>query len=159
MKEAKRVIRKLVSFALSSALLIEGLPMGVLAEEAAPREVFLKEVEITEDILAGDLFYLGSTKAAIPENGGMTYLLKVARGGEASSESKSLVKIADLTARYGEDYTVSVRGSGEKVIDPEDNDSLMDRISGSGYSMSPLADEEEALAALETDEEGQEVLR
>ena len=42
---------------------------------------------------------------------------------------------------------------------PEDNQSLMDQMAGSSYIQSPLADEEEAMAALETDAEGQEVLK
>ena len=42
--------------------------------------------------------------ASIAEESRTVYLLRVGRGGPADSESSVLVKIADMTARYGEDY-------------------------------------------------------
>lgn len=89
------------------------------------------------------------------EDGSFVYLLKVGRGGDAESESTALVKIADMTAKYGEDYVVRVRGERTKVENPEGNFSLMEMMEGSDFEQGTLGTEEEFAEMLENDPEAQ----
>ena len=103
---------------------------------------------------ANDLFYLASTSATLREGANETYLLRVGRGGGAETESSVLVKISDVTAEYGKDYTVSGLDGSAKVEVPEGNVSLMDLIAGQPFELTELKDENEAEAILAEDEEG-----
>ena len=76
--------------------------------------------------------------------------LRLGRGGDCSSASGVTIKISDLTAKYGEDYTISVVGSDAEVDTPDDNESLMERMEGEEYTESELVSEEDYLAQLET---------
>jgi len=97
----KKTLRKLVSFILVAALFVGAVPVQAFAVEET--EVYLPEIELGSDILDYDVFYLATAGASIPENGNGVFLLRVGRGGPADSESTALVKIADLTAKYGKD--------------------------------------------------------
>lgn len=90
------------------------------------------------------------------EDGSFVYLLKVGRGGDAESESTALVKIADMTAKYGEDYVVRVRDLWARVENPKDNFSLMEMMEGSDFEQGTLGTEEEFAEMLENDPEAQE---
>ena len=132
-------------------MLICTMPLEVLAQDRG--ESFLPEAEIGEDILDHDVFYLGSTSANIPENGNSAYLIKLGRGGTADSESVALVKIADMTAKYGRDYVVRVHGERTKVNNPRDNQSLKEKIEGSDFDQNEAGTEEEFAEKMEDDPE------
>ena len=134
----KQTMKRLLSLVLVAALFVSAVPMQVFAAEET--EVYLPEISIGEDILNHDVFYLATQSAAIPENGGGVYLLRVGRGGPADSESSVLVKIADMTAKYGEDYIVRVRDERTKVENPEGNFSLMELMEGSDFEQNAIID-------------------
>lgn len=104
----KKWIQRLLSLVLVVALFISAVPAQAFAVEKT--EIVIPEIEIGSDILDHDVFYLATASASIPENGNGAYLLRVGRGGSADSESTALIKIADMTAKYGEDYIVRVHG-------------------------------------------------
>ena len=118
----------------------------------------LPETEIDADILENDVFYFGAANAVIAEEDGTHHLLRVGRGGAADGESSVLVKIADVTAKLGEDYTVSVYRSSEKVDNPEDNASLLERMEGAEYAQRQRMTRDELVEALENDPEAFEGL-
>lgn len=145
-------LRRALCLLLSLVLLLQAAPVTQVKAQAV--QVPLPEVQIGEDILANDLFYLASTSATLREGANETYLLRVGRGGGAETESSVLVKISDVTAEYGKDYTVSVLDGSAKVEVPEGNVSLMDLIAGQPFELTELKDENEAEAILTEDEEG-----
>ncbi len=110
---------------------------------------------MTEDILSSDVFYLTAANARLEEGANKRYLLRIARGGDCASESGVTVKISDLTAKYGKDYTVSVYG-GEEAYNPDGNQSLIERMEGEEYTESELKTEEEYAEMLKNDEELQQ---
>ncbi|MBO6267333.1 MAG: hypothetical protein J6M06_03785 [Synergistaceae bacterium] len=149
----KRTSSKLLSLVLVAALFISAVPVQAFAAEKT--EVYLPEISIGDDILDYDVFYLATASAAIPENGGGVYLLRVGRGGSADSESTVLVKIADMTAKYGEDYIVRVRDERTKVENPEDNLSLMEMIEGSDFEQQTISDSDDFADMMENDPDAQ----
>ena len=150
-------VRQLLSMVLTLTVLAESVPAQALAANEPP-DTYLAENEISEEILASDVFYLGSTQARIGENEGGASLLKLGRGGSAENEATAVVKIADLTAKYGEDYTVRVHDGKERAKVPEDNASLMEMIAGEDFTQTELGDDQDLDGLLKEDEEGQAVL-
>ena len=149
----KRTMTRLFSLVLVAVMLMGAVPAQAFAQEET--EVYLPELAIGSDILDYDVFYLASASASIPENGGGVYLLRVGRGGPADSESSVLVKIADMTAKYGEDYIVRVRDERPRVENPEDNYSLMELIEGSDFEQQAISDEDAFAEQLASDPEAQ----
>lgn len=145
-------LKRALCLLLSLILLWQVAPVS----QVQAAEVRLPEVEIGEEILANDLFYLPTTAATLREGANETYTLRVGRGGEASTESSVLVRISDMTAQYGKDYTIAVTDGSSKVVVPEDNYSLMDLLVGQDFTVTELKDEEEAEAIFAEDEEGME---
>ena len=146
-------LKRALCLLLSLVLLAQVAPIS----RAQAVQVPLPEVELTEEILSGDLFYLASTSATLREGANETYLLRVGRGGSAETESSVLVKISDMTASYGKDYTVSVLGGSEEVEVPENNYSLMELFRDHTFEQTELKDEQEAEALIAEDEEGLQV--
>ena len=145
-------LKRALCLLLSLVLLLQAAPVTQVKAQAV--QVSLPEVQIGEDILANDLFYLASTSATLREGANETYLLRVGRGGGAETESSVLIKISDMTAQYGKDYTVSVPDGSAKVVVPENNCSLMDLIAGQSFELTELKDEEDAEAIFAEDEDG-----
>jgi len=153
----KKTLKRLLCFILSCTLFLGTMPMQVFAAERT--EVYLPENELGSDILDYDVFYLATSGALIPEGGNGVYLLRIGRGGPADSESTALIKIADMTAKYDEDYVVRVHDERTKVEDPDDNFSLLELIEGSDFEQGELGSEEEFSEILENDPEAQEAYR
>ena len=63
----KKIWIKGVSVILTFAMLVTALPVQAMAAEVI--EIPLPEVELEEEILSGDMFYLASTAAGIEEGG------------------------------------------------------------------------------------------
>ena len=153
----KHRFSRLLSLVLVAAMFLSAVPVQAFAAEQG--EAYLPEVALEEDILNHDVFYLASTSASIAENSRTVYLLRVGRGGPADSESSVLVKIADMTAKYGEDYIVRVRGERTEVENPENNFSLLEMMEGSDFTQQPISDPDEFADMLEQDEEAQAAYR
>ena len=131
-----QTLKKLLSLVLVAALFVSVVPTQAFAVEET--EIYLPEIEIGNDILDYDVFYLATAAASVQEGGNHAYLLRVGRGGPSDSESTALIKIADMTAKYGEDYVVRVRDERTKVDNPKDNFSLMEMMEGSDFEQGEL---------------------
>jgi len=153
----KRTLNRLLSLILTAALFVSVVPTQAFAVEET--EVYLPEIEIGSDILDYDVFYLATAAASVEEGGNHAYLLRVGRGGPADSESSVLVKIADMTAKYGEDYVVRVRDERTKVDNPEDNFSLMEMIEDSDFEQKPISDSDEFAEMIQDDPDAQAAYR
>ncbi|MBE6864616.1 MAG: hypothetical protein E7495_08695 [Ruminococcus flavefaciens] len=148
--------KRISSFALSTVMAAYSVPLAVFAEELKDepmQDIYLDEVVLEDGILQSDVFYLATPAASISENGNGRYLLKLGRGGSADSSSSALIKIADLTAKYGDDYVIRVRDSSAEVDNPDDNESLMEMMKDSEFTQREYADNEELADALENDVE------
>ena len=149
---------KILSTALALLMLIGLLPMSTIADAVKDerQDVFIPEIELGEDVLMHDVFYLTAPAAEIEENANAIYLLRIGRGGNAESESTALVRISDMTAKYGEDYIVRVRGTEEEVVNPDYNMSLAEMMEDSEYGQMPLEDYETAIEEIMNDPEALE---
>ena len=148
-------LKRALCLLLSLILLLQVAPVTQVKAQAV--QVPLPEVQMSEEILSNDLFYLASTAATLREGANETYLLRIGRGGAAETESSVLLKISDMTASYGRDYTVSLLDGSAEVEVPEKNFSLMELLQDQSFEQTELKDEEEAEAILEEDEEGMQV--
>lgn len=146
----KRKYKKLISAALSLSILTTIVQLPAKAE---PTDVHIPEIQIGEDILSNDVFYLASANAQLNEGENERYLLRLARGGDCSSKSGVTVKIADLTAKYGEDYTISLYGSDITADNPKDNQSFLEKIDGQEYTETQVQSEEEYAEMIQDDRE------
>ena len=146
---------KILSTALALLMLIGLLPMSTIADAVKDerQDVFIPEIELGEDVLMHDVFYLTAPAVEIEENANAIYLLRIGRGGSAESESTALVRISDMTAKYGEDYIVRVRGTEEEVVNPDYNMSLAEMMEDSEYGQMPLEDYETAMEEIMNDPE------
>lgn len=133
--------KRLISMVMCIVLLMQTFP---LVQFASAEEMTgdIPEMELSEDILSSDVFYLSAANAVLNENGG-TYLLRIARGGDCTSQSGVTVRIADYTAKYGRDYTVSLWEEQEKANSPSNNQSLLEQLENSDYTESQFLTEEE----------------
>ena len=148
--------KRILSLMLAFAICIGMMPASAFAEGGAA--VPLPETEIEEDILRSDVFYIASPSAQLAEESNAAYLLRVGRGGDAQSASTVHIQISDVTAKYGEDYIVRVRETGDTADSPKENLSLMEMMEQQPFTQSELGSDEELAAMLEEDEEGQAVL-
>lgn len=146
----RKILKKAIASALSLSMLMTLMQVPAKAETV---DVHLPEVEIEESILESDVFYLASTTAKLQEGANERYLLRVARGGDAAEEAGVNIKISDMTAKYGKDYTVSVFGTGETVKNAAESKSLMEMMDGEEYTQSELKSDEEFYGIMEGDEE------
>lgn len=146
----RKMLKKATASVLSLSMLTALVQLPVKAETV---DVHLPEVEIEEAILQSDVFYLASTTAKLQEGANERYLLRVARGGDAEEEAGVNIKISDMTAKYGKDYTISVLGTDEKVENTDESVSLMEMMDGEDYTQSELKSDEEFYGIMEGDEE------
>ncbi len=150
MKKTISKFKRSISVILTAALIAPAITLPVHAEAT---DVYIPELEMEEGILNSDVFYLTASSAQLKEGANERYLLRLARGGESATDSTATIKIADLSARYGKDYTISVVGSDAEVDNPSDNESLIERMEGEEYTETELKTEEEYSEMLENDEE------
>ncbi len=93
--------------------------------------IYAEMVEVSEDILLSDAFYLATSNVQLPENAGTSYLIKVARGNAGYDEASVRLNIMDITAKYGTDYKIKIYNSSlfdEKVQNTDDSKSLLEEI-------------------------------
>lgn len=153
-KFRKGLMERCVSVLLSAAMMFTSMPSVVNAQEGnADGIVRVEENTMTEEILDSDVFYMASSVIRLEEGAGARYYVRIGRGGDCVSAASVNVKIADLTAKYGEDYEISLLGSKEKVENPENNKSLLERMEGEDYTETPMIDSEEASEKFSEDEE------
>lgn len=101
--------KRAISLLLAFVMLFSLLPVQVFAAEEPE---YLPEAEIEEQYVSDGAFYFASAGAELYENTGSGYLLKVARWGDGEEAASVRLTMTDVTASYGEDYTVSLYGAG-----------------------------------------------
>ncbi len=152
-KNVRNVCLRAVSAVLSLACTVTAIPMQAYADEIIPDNVYIQEIEMTEDILSSDVFYLTAPNARLLEGANERYYLRIGRGGDSSSAASVNVKIADLTAKYGDDYEIYLLDSEVKTENPEDNQSLLEMMEGEDYTVTPIVEEDEFNEMAESDDE------
>ena len=145
----KKIWVRGICFFLAFLMLSTAAPFRTMAFDET--EFYLPEVQLEQEILLGDMFYLGTVSASIEEGGRGVYLLRVGRGGAADSESTACIKFSDITAVYGRDYTVRVRGESGSIERNEDSFSVMELVEGQPFTQTELGSEDELAETLEKD--------
>ena len=119
--------RRLTSLFLALVMLTGLVPAQAFAKET----ITLPEDELTEELTAGGDFYLASSSASLAEEEDGQYVLRIARGGDATEAAAVRLEMLDITASYGTDYKVLLPGSGlpgARVENAEESRSLMEQI-------------------------------
>ena len=133
----KGLLKRIISTALSLSMMIGVIQIPVHAEVT---DVYIPEMEIGEDILSSDVFYMTAASAQLKEGANERYLFRIGRGGDCSTDAGVTVKISDLTAKYGKDYNISVYGTDVEAESPKDNQSLIEKMDGEEYTEDELED-------------------
>lgn len=132
-----------VSAVMSLAFTVSAIPVQAYAEEIIPEDVYIQEIGMTEEILSSDVFYLTAANAQLSEGANERYYLRIGRGGDSLSAASVNVKIADLTAKYGEDYEIYLLNGDTEVENPEDNQSFVEMMEGEECIVTPIIEEDE----------------
>ena len=150
------IFKRLTSFTLALTICGSCLPMSALAEGGGSTPVTLPTIEVAQEVRESDSFYFSTQTAELPENGSGPYLVSVERGGNTAAAADLDVRILDITAKYGIDYTIKVQGAGllsnEKVEVPQDNPSVLEQIIDNGDSLQETNTTDEVLAGLQANQ-------
>ena len=128
MSKLKGNFKRIISMVLSLAMILSVVPMTAFAENGV---IYLPQDEISEEILTSGEFYLATSNAEIQENSNVPYLFKIGRSGDDLPEAKVRLNIIDITAKYGDDYTIRIYNGSvfdEKVQNTDSNTSLLEEI-------------------------------
>ncbi len=125
------------------------VPTTVFAE--GNNYIYVPEIDIEDEVKNGNLFYLASSDIEINENSNEHYLVRIGRGGDLSEESSVVVKMSDITAKYGKDYKVFLYNGGmfNEADDDEDSLSVMEMIEGEDFNEFEINDTEELIKEIE----------
>lgn len=124
---SKRTLTKTLSGILAITMLI-----GVAPMVSAVEPIKLAESKIDDSTAGSGAFYLATSTAELKENEPAPYYLRVARGGENLPAASVKFEMFDVSAKYGEDYTVEVLNSNAKVVNTENNSSMAEAVAGDG---------------------------
>ena len=135
----KKTWNRLLSMILALTLVAGLLPLQTIVQAAEP-------IRLTEDSIGGETvnsgaFYLASSSAKLNEAAPGPYYLRVARGGDMLPKATVRFEMMDISTKYGEDYTVSVAGSGLFAPEVENADSavsVMEGFQSGGYEQAML---------------------
>lgn len=128
MSKLKGNFKRIISMVLSLAMILSVVPMTTFAENGV---IYLPQDEISEEILTSGEFYLATSSAEVQEDSDVPYLFKIGRGGVALPEAKVRLNIIDITAKYGDDYTIRVYNGSifdTKVQSTDSSTSLLEEI-------------------------------
>ena len=117
---------RLLSCLLTFAMLVTLMPAYSVAAAAEP--VLLPDIEVEQDVLDGNFFYIGTEASHLYENSQAPYLIKIGRGGSTSEEASVELKFVDVTTKYGTDYKVRIHDNtlfGNR-IQVTDSDSVLE---------------------------------
>lgn len=143
----------ILALIICSQVVVYGIERA--SAESKSKDKYLASAEIPEGLDKENAFYLGSNNGEIEENYTGSYILKVARGGDAKDKAKVDLKISDLTAKYGTDYRVRIKSdsilNGEEANSPQDNESLFEMVDGTDIvSDDPVTSDDEKSALYES---------
>lgn len=130
MKVFKKFVGKRAWSAVLSVVLIAAILIGSIPVASALEPIRLAENTIDEGVEESGAFYLATTNATVSEREPAPYYLRVARSGEALPAATLKLEMIDVSAKYGDDYTVELLGSGVKTDNAEGGTSFMEALSG-----------------------------
>lgn len=141
-----RRFKRFLAFIMSFVIL---MPNIVFASET--NYVYVPEIDIEDEVKNSNLFYLASSDIEMEENSNGHYLVRIGRGGDVSQEASVVVKMSDITAKYGKDYKVYLYNGGLFNEADEDKNSLsvMEMIEGQDYTEFEINDTEELIQDIE----------
>ncbi len=152
----KRVLSALLCLVLTLTMLVSTMPVAKALEP-----IRLAENTIDEAIADTGAFYLMTTNATVQENQPAPYYVRIVRGGEALPEATLKLEMIDVSAKYGDDYTIELLHSDIETANADGGTSFMEALSGddveqmmideSGNDLSMTAEAAEEQLA-ETDE-------
>ncbi len=135
----KKTWNKLLSILLVLTFVIGIFPLQTIVQAAEP--IRLTEDSIAEEIADSGAFYLASSSALLKEAEPGPYYLRVMRGGDTLPSATVRFEMMDISTKYGEDYTVSVAGSGLFAPEVENTDgatSVMEGFQSGNYEQAML---------------------
>ena len=121
----KRVLSTLLCLILTVTMIVSTLPVAKALEP-----IRLAENDMDETVVDTGAFYLTSTSAVLSEKEPAPYHLRIVRGGDNLPEATLKLELIDVTAKFGEDYTVEVLHEKTEVQDAGSGRSVMDALSG-----------------------------
>lgn len=139
----RKMCLRAVSAVMSLTFTVSAIPVQAYAEEIISEDVYIQELGMTEEILSSDVFYLTAANAQLSEGANERYYLRIGRGGDSFSVARVNVKIADLTAKYGEDYEIYLLDGDTEVENPEDNQSFVEMMEDEECTVTPIIEEDE----------------
>lgn len=135
-----RRLKRFIAFVMTFVVL---MPNIVFASET--NYVYVPEIDIEDEVKDSNLFYLASSEIEMEENSEGHYLVRVVRGGDVSQEASVVVKMSDITAKYGKDYKVYLYNGGlfNEADKDKDSSSIVEMIEGEDYNEFEINDTEE----------------
>ncbi len=124
-EKTKRKLKRLLSAVLALAVAVTFIQIPVFAEGDP---IYLPDAELSEAALNCGAFNLSVTGAELDENAGAPYLFRVQRGGDYLPEAELRLDMIDITAKYGDDYTVKLYDGGESVENSKNSKSIIDEM-------------------------------
>lgn len=113
--------------------------------------IYVTEIDIEDEVKESNLFYIASSDIEMEENSDGHYLVRIGRGGDVSQEASVVVKMSDITAKYGKDYKVYLYNGGLFNEADKDKDALsvMEMIEGEDHTEFEINDTEELIEDIE----------
>lgn len=141
-----RRLKRFLAFVMAFVVL---LPNIVFAAETD--YIYVPEIEIAEEVKEDNLFWLASAEVEMQEDSDSHYLVRIGRGGDISQEASVVVKMSDITAKYGKDYKVYLYNGGlfNEAAKDKDALSVMEMIEGQDYTEFEVNDTEELMQDIE----------
>lgn len=121
----KRVLSTFLCLILTVTMLVSTMPVAKALEP-----IRLAENEMDEAIVNTGAFYLATTNATLSEREPASYYLRVARGGENLPEAVLKLEMIDVTAKFGEDYTIEVLHENAEIQNTDNSSTIMEELSG-----------------------------
>lgn len=119
-----KIFRKIIVVILSAVMLSGTMPAAFAAGNEVPRQVLSGSVD--EAQLDGGVFYVDAGQASLEENG-PGVLLRIARSpSEMLPESSVRITMTDITAHFGDDYSVELQGGASEVVNAGRSKAIID---------------------------------
>ena len=141
-------LKRAISILLIAVLAGPFLPINIFAA-AAKETVFIGGASVPQYILEDSQFYVDVANPQLDESANAAYLFHVGRGGDAADAAWVTLKITDITAVYGRDYTLRQADGGDAVAVDDESESVLETILNNEVIENPVMSEEDAAALAE----------
>ena len=124
MFKSKRVLSTLICLILITTMVVSSMPVAKALEP-----IRLEENVIDKDIFESGAFSLMTTNATVKEVEPAPHYLRIARGGDTLPATTLKLEMFDVSAKYGDDYTVELLGSDVKTENVGNGTSIREAMS------------------------------